>query len=160
MHSIAAVFVQTYYNEKDPNEVKAFQKHTNALLQFAQPRVPFVRKDIKIALAEIRQLQNDIRDLQSDKKNKIRTIEALMESNIRLNNTLHELGINLAPSTGPIYQAGLANEYCRISRCYRPTEIGFFGVWVCVLGQFRVRGFVSGHLMPSLRRRVWGFSFA
>ena len=134
MHSIAAVFVQTYYNEKDPNEVKEFQKHTNALLQFAQTRVPFERKDIKIALTEIRQLQNDIRDLQSDKRNKIRTIQALMESNIRLNNTLHELGINLAPSTGPNYQAGLTNEYCLTSRCYTPTEFGFFGVGVCVLG--------------------------
>ena len=115
MHSIPAVFVDTYYNEKDPNEVKAFQKHTNALLQFAQTRVPFERKDIKIALTEIRQLQNDIRDLQSDKKNTIRTIQAPMESNIRLNNTLHELGINLAPSTWPNYQAGLSNEYCLTS---------------------------------------------
>ena len=128
------MFIDTDYNEKDPNRVKAFQKHTNGLLQFAQTRVPFERKDIKMRLTEIRQLQNDISDLQSDKRNTIRTIQATMESNIRLNNTLHELGINVAPATGPNYQDVLTNEYFLTSRCYTATEFGFFGVGVCVIG--------------------------
>ena len=130
---LPAVFIDTYYNRNNPKEVKEFRKNTQNLLEFAQTRTPFECKDIRIALTEIRQLQNDIQDLRSDKKNRIRTIQALMESNIRLNQTLHELGITLSPPT-PNYPAGLTNQYCLTSRCYTPTEFGFFGVGVCVLG--------------------------
>ena len=137
-HAIPAVFIDTYYNRKNPKEVREFQSNTNALLQFAQTRTPFECKDIQIALTEIRQLQNDIRDLKSDKQHRIRTIQRLMERNIRLNTTLHELGITMSPA-GHItsqknYQSGLTNEYCLTSKCYTPTEFGFFGVGVCVLG--------------------------
>ena len=133
-HGIPAVFIDTYYNQNNPKEVKEFKKNTNALLQFAQTRIPFECKDIRIALTEIRQLQNDIRDLKSDKRNKIRTIQDLMERNIRLNTTLHEFGITLSPQPRPNYSAGLTNQYCLTSRCYTPTEFGFFGVGVCILG--------------------------
>ena len=136
-HAIPAVFIDTYYNQNNPKEVKEFQKNSNALLQFAQTRTPFECKDIQIALTEIRQLQNDIRDLKSDKQYRIRTIQRLMERNVRLNNTLHELGITMSPQghiTQPNYQSGLTNEYCLTSKCYTPTEFGFFGVGVCVLG--------------------------
>ena len=136
-HAIPAVFIDTYYNENNPKEVKEFHKNTNALLQFAQTRTPFECKDIQIALTEIRQLQNDIRDLRSDKQHRIRTIQRLMEKNIRLNHTLFELGVSVSPEgrlTQPNYQSGLTNEYCLTSKCYTPTEFGFFGVGVCVLG--------------------------
>ena len=88
-------------------------------------------------MTEIRQLQNDIRDLRSDKQHRIRTIQRLMEKNIRLNHTLFELGVSGSPEgrlTQPNYQSGLTNEYCLTSKCYTPTEFGFFGVGVCILG--------------------------
>ena len=52
-------------------------------------RNPFECKDIKIALTEIQELQETIGELEQDKKNKVRTIQDLMEQNMRLNRTLY-----------------------------------------------------------------------
>ena len=80
---LPAVFVDTYYDKDNPYENAKFHEATNELFDFARSRNPFECKDIKIALTEIRALQDQIDTLEIDKRNKIRTIQNLMEDNIR-----------------------------------------------------------------------------
>ena len=61
---LQAVFIDTYYNKRDPNELRAFNKNTNKLFEFANKSEPFACKDIKMALTEIRELNNSIEELR------------------------------------------------------------------------------------------------
>ena len=61
---LQAVFIDTYYNKKDPNELRAFNKNTNKLFEFANKSEPFACKDIKMALTEIRELNNSIEEFR------------------------------------------------------------------------------------------------
>ena len=87
-YSIPAVFIDTYYNKSNPGEVKKFEFYTKKLWKFAKSRQPFECKDIKIALTEIRELQNRVVDLEQDKDYRIRTIQQLLQENVMLNQTL------------------------------------------------------------------------
>ena len=107
---LQAVFIDTYYNKKDPNELRAFNKNTNKLFEFANKSEPFACKDIKMALTEIRELNNSIEELREK--------EAYLDQLIiKYNNT-----------TPP------PDEYCVENRCYTPTEFALFGVGVIVMG--------------------------
>ena len=69
---IPAVFIDTYYDKNNPIEAEEFNNNTNELWYFAKTRNPFECKDIKLALTEIRELHEEIRDLQVDKDHKTR----------------------------------------------------------------------------------------
>ncbi len=97
-------------------------------------RNPFECKDIKIALTEIRKLQDKISDLESDKTNNIRTIQTLMEEKMRLNETIQRHGMYKYSATTNRGPASLQNQYCLINNCYTPTEFALFGVGICILG--------------------------
>jgi len=51
--------------------------------RFASTRNPFECKDIKIALTEIRELQNHIEELEYNKAQQVRTIQNLLEETHR-----------------------------------------------------------------------------
>ena len=131
-HALPAIFIDTYYNKKNPAEVEKFKMYTDKLWQFAKSRNPFECKDIKIALTEIRELQDAIHELKDDKRHKIRTIQKLMEQNVLLNQSLVGAGVQL-PSKHNLPEQ-LTNSYCLTSRCYTPTEFALFGVGICILG--------------------------
>lgn len=131
-HTLPAVFIDTYYNKDNPNEVEKFNLYTDSLWQFARSRNPFECKDIKIALTEIRELQDAISDLKDDKQYRIRTIQKLMEENVLLNRSLSAAGVRIPEKTS--LPEHLTNSYCMTSRCYTPTEFGLFGVGICILG--------------------------
>ena len=77
-------------------------------------------------------MQETIGELEQDKKNKVRTIQDLMEQNMRLNRTLY------SPKSPPnSYRPGnerLQNQYCLTHDCYTPTEFALFGVGICIAG--------------------------
>eukprot|EP00095_Tigriopus_kingsejongensis_P005722 maker-scaffold616_size123561-snap-gene-0.19 protein:Tk05722 transcript:maker-scaffold616_size123561-snap-gene-0.19-mRNA-1 annotation:"aig1 family" len=127
-----AVFIDTFNDPHNPSEVDAFLRNTNGLFKFAKTRNPFECKDIKIALTEIRQLQNEIYQLQSNKQEQIKTIQDLLESNYVLNRTLQRAGLTTPAPT--LYPASLQNQYCWSNKCYTPTEFALFGIGICVLG--------------------------
>lgn len=127
-----AVFIDTFYDPHNPSEVAKFKANTDTLFQFAQSRNPFECKDIKIALTEIRQLQNDIYELENNKREQIKTIQDLLESNYVLNRTLQRAGLTTPAPT--LYPASLQNQYCWSNKCYTPTEFALFGIGICVLG--------------------------
>ena len=131
-HSLPAIFIDTYYNKNNPQEVEKFNLYTDKLWQFAKSRNPFECKDIKIALTEIRELQDAIADLRDDKQYRIRTIQKLMEENVLLNRSLAIAGVQIPERKALPEQ--LTNNYCMTSRCYTPTEFGLFGVGICILG--------------------------
>lgn len=130
---LPSVFIDTYYDQNSESETDRFKQYTAELLQFARERNPFECKDIKIALTEIRQLQNEIGDLKDSKRSSVLTIQKLMEQNLQLNRTLTING--LAPPT-PKSTKSLQNRYClsEENKCYTPMEFGLFGVGICVLG--------------------------
>ena len=130
--TLPAIFIDTYYNKNSPNEVEKFKLYTDSLWQFARSRNPFECKDIKIALTEIRELQDAIGDLKDDKQYRIRTIQKLMEENVMLNRSLARAGVRIPEKKALPEQ--LTNNYCMTSRCYTPTEFGLFGVGICILG--------------------------
>ena len=131
-HTLPALFIDTYYNKDNPQEVEKFELYTDKLWQFARSRNPFECKDIKIALTEIRELQDRIADLREDKQYKIRTIQQLMEKNVILNRSLAAAGVRIPEKKA--MPEHLTNNYCMTSRCYTPTEFGLFGVGICILG--------------------------
>jgi len=129
---LPSVFIDTYYDKDNAFELKKFKEETQRLINFARNRNPFECKDIKIALTEIQELQETIGELEQDKKNKVRTIQDLMEQNMRLNRTLY------SPKSPPnSYRPGnerLQNQYCLTHDCYTPTEFALFGVGICIAG--------------------------
>ena len=74
-HELPAVFIDTFYDPNNPSESEKFNENTNTLHAFAKGRNPFECKDIKIALTEIRGLQNQIDDLRKSKRQQTRTIQ-------------------------------------------------------------------------------------
>ena len=131
--NLPSVFIDTYYDKNNEFELQKFVNETNELFNFAKNRNPFECKDIKIALTEIRELQEHIETLELDKDNKIKTIQNLLEANIRLNQSLQGLHVG---STGSAMQgpASLQNQYCLTHECYTPTEFALFGVGICIAG--------------------------
>ena len=133
--NLPSVFIDTYYDKNNEFELQKFVNETNELFNFAKNRNPFECKDIKIALTEIRELQEHIETLELDKDNKIKTIQNLLEANIRLNQSLQGLHVGSTGSAmaGP---ASLQNQYCLTHECYTPTEFALFGVGICIAGMY------------------------
>ena len=129
---LPSVFIDTYFDKDNPYELRKFQGETSTLLNFARNRNPFECKDIKIALTEIRELQEKIGELEKDKRHKVRTITDLMELNMRLNQTLYGRTSSSMPRPR---NEGLQNQYCLTHDCYTPTEFALFGVGICIAGK-------------------------
>ena len=132
---LPAIFIDTYYNRSNPLEKEKFQYYTNKLWQFANSRAPFECKDIKIALTEIRELQDRISDLNNDKQYRIRTIQSMLEENIRLNISLSGCKKVMESENNGKNQKS-HRGYNLYVRCYTQTEFGVFlglGVGVSIL---------------------------
>ena len=132
---LPAVFIDTYYNKNNPLEKEKFQHYTNELWQFAKSRIPFECKDIKIALTEIRELQDRISDLNNDKQYRIRSIQSMMEENIRLNISLSGCKKVMESESNGMKQRSLEG-YDLDVRCYTQTEFGVFlglGVGISII---------------------------
>jgi hypothetical protein len=63
-----------------------------------------------------------------------RMIQALMDQNVLLNQTLQDRG--LAPATATAYPSSAQNQYCLNNPCYTPTEFGLYGVCIGIAGIF------------------------
>ena len=127
---LPSVFIDTYYDRNNPIEVDKFNRNTMNLWNFARSRNPFECKDIKLALTEIRELHQKIGNLESDKETKIRTIQSLMEENLRLNQSLLQRGITPAPPVSRL--SSQQNAYCLTNSCYTPTEFALYGVCIFI----------------------------
>lgn len=148
--SLPAVFIDTYYDRNNSLEVEKFEENTNKLWNFARTRNPFECKDIKLALTEIRELQDKIETLQEDKLNKIGTIQGLLEENQRLNQTLLTRGITPSPPVSR--SSSTQNQYCVTNSCYTPTEFALYGICICIASVFIaifLVGYVKNKCMPE-----------
>ena len=131
---LPSVFIDTFYDSTNEVETMKFKEQTDKLLDFAKNRNPFECKDIKIALTEIRELQDRISNMEQDKSNKIKTIQDLLEKNLRLNQSLQGLQYSGSTASVPGGPASLSNQYCLSHECYPPTEFALFGVGICIAG--------------------------
>ena len=69
--NLQAVFIDTFYNTKNPKEVSKFNEYTTKLMEFADEVKPFECKDIQIVLPELREAKKIIADLKKKlEKNK------------------------------------------------------------------------------------------
>eukprot|EP00096_Caligus_rogercresseyi_P011722 TRINITY_DN4706_c0_g1_i2.p1 TRINITY_DN4706_c0_g1~~TRINITY_DN4706_c0_g1_i2.p1 ORF type:complete len:469 (-),score=166.11 TRINITY_DN4706_c0_g1_i2:908-2314(-) len=128
---LRAVFIDTFYDAKDPSQAAEFRSNTQSLFEVSRSNSPFECKDIQIALTEIRQLQIEIESLTNDKHKKIQTIFTLKERNRKLET---EVSRKVTPSPNLVYPSSLHNRYCISHKCYTPTEFALFGLGICVLG--------------------------
>ena len=148
--NLSAVYIDTYFDKSVPRERNAFNKYTKKLWNFASSRTPFECKDIKVALTEIKSLQNDIDKLKHQRIEKIKTIQNLTLANDELSRTLGYHGIQVdslgsrvdrLKNTAEKLKENLSNKQktiqaLREDRSGRHTHIEFalFGVGMCVIG--------------------------
>ncbi|XP_040563480.1 uncharacterized protein [Lepeophtheirus salmonis] len=129
---LRAVFIDTFYDPKDPSQALEFRSNTQSLFEFSRSNTPFECKDIQIALTEIRQLQIEIESLTKEKHKKIQTIFTLKERNRKLEVEVSKKQLATPPPN--IYPSSLHNRYCISHKCYTPTEFALFGLGICILG--------------------------
>ena len=67
--NLQAVFIDTFYNPINPSEVSKFNEHTNKLMMFADKVQPFECKDIKIALNELMEAQQMLKNMTQELEN-------------------------------------------------------------------------------------------
>merc|ERR1719242_2975647 len=128
---LQAVFIDTYYKEEDPKELKAFNENTNELFKFANSSKPFACKDIKIALTEIMELSNTLEQAKEKVREKETYISQIVEERNEFKRTLDQYGIT---TPHPDSQRRSADDYCTENRCYTPTEFALFGIGAIVMG--------------------------
>ena len=75
-----------------------FEENTRKLWNFASTNNPFECKDIKIALTEIRELQNHIDEMEITQSNNLAQIATLTEEKYRLNRTLYKVSYSKSQS--------------------------------------------------------------
>jgi len=111
---LQSVFIDTFHDTNESNEVEIFKQETRKLLNFANSRHPFHLKDIKTALTEIQELQQKINTLSTN--------------NSVLTGLLTEKKQNRqAPLTD-------SNDPCNRDNCFTRTEFAFFGLGIAIMG--------------------------
>lgn len=128
---LQALFIDTFYEQTSPQEVAAFNRNTQELLQFANSAKPFACKDIKIALSEIRQLEKSIEDLERQESDRKNYIADLINERNGYKNELLRHGLT---TQDPRAAARADDDYCTENRCYTPTEFALFGIGAVVMG--------------------------
>ena len=132
--SIPVLFIDTYYNKSSSIEYESFSTYTNKLWIFAITNKPFICKDVKAALTEVRQLQKTIYDLKLEITESNKTIDELTEDNKKLNFTMAKYEIelpNLDNTPDNITNHNVSkSQYIHIL----PEELGAYGGAILVLG--------------------------
>merc|ERR1719328_316317 len=128
---LQAVFIDTYYKEEDPKELRAFNRNTNELFRFANTSKPFACKDIKIALTEIMELTNSLDQAKEKVREKETYISQIVEERNEFKRTLDQYGIT---TPHPDSQRRQGDDFCTENRCYTPTEFALFGIGAIVMG--------------------------
>ena len=128
---LPSVFIDTYYNKSNEQELIKFQENTVKLYNFASTHNPFQCKDINIALTEIGELQEKSQELEE-------TIVALKvdknkatEENFQLEQQLKKQNQETSNSG---YAASLQYKYCSSHKCYSPMEFAIYGFGICIAG--------------------------
>merc|ERR1719242_1256166 len=127
---LQAVFIDTYYKEEDPKELRAFNRNTNELFRFANTSKPFACKDIKIALTEIMELTNSLDQAKEKVREKETYISQIVEERNEFKRTLDQYGITTPHPDSQRH----TDDYCTENRCYTPTEFALFGIGAIVMG--------------------------
>merc|ERR1719158_2423694 len=128
---LESIFIDTFHHKDDPVEREIFLQETQTLFDYASTRQPFECKDIEIARTEIRQLQNQIDNLEQEEMNKKNIIEDLMEERNKLQEVIQLHGITTRrPSNEPL-TSGL---YCSQHKCYTTTEFVLLGLGAVIGG--------------------------
>ena len=84
------MFIDTYYHKDRPRERQIFEQETRKLWQFANSVDAFQCKDIKIALTEIKQLENQIQQLNEKERQSQLQKQRLLEEKRRLETQVNE----------------------------------------------------------------------
>ena len=107
----------------------------------------FSGKDIEVALTEIRELKNNIKDLIIEEKSKENRIKNLLDDRAKLegsnmskpilvfyqllfNRTLQQYQIELSTARPQL------QPFCSYNRCFTPTESAMLGVGAVIVGAF------------------------
>ena len=132
--SIPVLFIDTYYNKNDTRQYEKFAVYTSKLWIFSVSSEPFICKDIKVTLTEVRNLQKTVDDLNQGMTESNETINELIESNKKLSNTLVKYGIelpNVTDESNNITTFNFSNSrYVKML----PEEIGAYGSGILVFG--------------------------
>ncbi|TRY78665.1 hypothetical protein TCAL_14414 [Tigriopus californicus] len=132
---IPAVFIDTFYDPSHEIERKMYQKYTQELWNFANSVDPFVCKDIKVALTEIRELKLHLEAKQNETivlGGELNVMKAESESLHRLITNLTKL--HLEPNTSKAME--VQEAYCKNNRCYKSLTVGMIATAVAFLGLF------------------------
>merc|ERR1712200_197922 len=116
---LQTVFIDTYYKEEDPKELRAFNRNTNELFRFANTSKPFACKDIKIALTEIMELTNSLDQAKEKVREKETYISQIVEERNEFKRTLDQYGIT---TPHPDSQRRSADDYCTENRLLRESR--------------------------------------
>eukprot|EP00092_Neocalanus_flemingeri_P013563 GFUD01014626.1.p1 GENE.GFUD01014626.1~~GFUD01014626.1.p1 ORF type:complete len:373 (+),score=85.09 GFUD01014626.1:55-1173(+) len=100
---LPAIFIDTFHNRKNREEVEKFQQNVDYLWKFGQSRLesPFWCTDIQLALSDISLLTDKVKDLEEENERKTREIENLNKTVVVYNQTVQEniRQGNVAPPT-------------------------------------------------------------
>ena len=134
-HTLPAVFIDTYYNEKNPDEDNKFRYYTDKLWKFSTSRKPFECKDIQAVLTEISHLKNEISSLQKETSFRNETLRKLVGTNEILNLTLTSAGIEV-PKITEAFQLSNDSAKALIARnkMFSRVELGVYSGAVGFLG--------------------------
>jgi len=128
---LESIFIDTFHHKDDPFETEIFLQETQTLYDYASTRQPFECKDIEIALTEIRQLQNQIDNLEQEEMNKKNIIDDLMEERNKLQEVIQLHGIT---TRRPNNEAMTGSVYCSQHKCYTTTEFVLLGLGAVIGG--------------------------
>ena len=134
-HTLPTVFIDTYYNEKNPDEDNKFRYYTDKLWKFSTSRKPFECKDIQAVLTEISHLKKEISSLQKETSVRNETLKKLVGTNEILNLTLTSAGIKV-PKVTESFQ--LSNDSAKAlvarNKMFSRIELGVYSGAVGFLG--------------------------
>ena len=134
---IPVVFIDTFHNKTHAVEKEKFDFYTNKLWIFSISREPFICKDIKAALTEVREFQKAIQTLKKENSESNETIEILIEDNNELSDILIRHGIEVPNITiGNETLLNIATYNSSESRLVKilPEELSAYGIGILVLG--------------------------
>ena len=131
---IPVLFIDTYFNKFDTKQTEKFRAYTNKLWIFSVSSEPFICKDVKVTLTEVRNLQNMVDDLNQGITESNETIDELVKANKKLSSTLVKYGIELPNITDKFNNVTTLNSTKSRYVKMLPEEIGAYGSGILVFG--------------------------
>ena len=133
------MFIDSYFDKRISNEKEKFTYNTKKLWEFANTRKPFICKDIKMTLTEVKILQNTVEYLKKQRALRNKTLENIIEENNLLNSTLIRAGLDISDYS--VFADEPSNKSTEATPLPKPSdtklanvELGLYGAGICFFG--------------------------